>query len=89
MDIKTGWIFLIVGLFGLIAVLRARTFSVTTESAHGKTATSEKKQIVVTPMRRLIGVVLSLAVLGYGVARIQMDNAWNPFEKTSTTVTPQ
>lgn len=87
MELEAGWVFLVIGLVGFVGVLRAKTFSFKTDSERGKTNTSSLRQIVVTPLRRGIGLALCCLVLIYGLVRIQQDHAWNPFHKAGASDT--
>lgn len=75
---SAGWILLIGGLVGFIAVLRAKSFS----WKNMEFLTSEedrKKEVPMTPLRRWLLIIICILIASYGAIQIERDRGWNPF----------
>ena len=85
LPISGNWIFFIGGIVGVISVLRAKKFS-WSNSEFLKTEEERDEDVPMTMRRRLILLAVCALICTYGAIQLQRERAWNPFNRSSQTV---
>ena len=74
--ISSGWVFFIGGLFGVVAVLRAKMFS-WKNSEFLNSEQDRREEVPMTAFRRWVLVGVCILISLYGAAQLERDHAWH------------